>query len=506
MNYEKGKLRLRDKIIIAILLGILAVYLLTGIEMTLAAFCVFVAILAAIHLLLKLSTIFKPYSEAHSDFDPDHKPFVSIHVACKNEPARIVNQTLEVLSKLDYPNYEVLVIHSNNMDVENYQKIEKFSQECGDHFKFVHLDQIAGFKAGALNHLNQNYLSDKVEIIAVVDCDYLVDSDFLNKTAGYFRDPQVGIVQVPQSYYNVDSRNIGLFYEYRSFFSMVMHQTQRFDLVTFTGTMGLIRADLMNKGLAWNEWCITEDSEAGIYINILGYKGIYVDEELGKGLMPFDYASLSEQRRRWSYGNMQILMKDFVSVLTNRFLSLKQKLAFMTLLTTWLHFELLISVLYLGVNLLILTGLNGPEMFFSADLMLVMLAASYISNFVYFAVGMRKEIDFKTRIKAFLSHYGLICIMSSSWIKCLFGQKLDFIVTNKEKTADKIYFKQYRRELIILILLFTGLGIKVISGYDPRLDLAVILPFAVIELSGIMYLLHSFLDPDRSALKRKEHH
>ena len=87
-----------------------------------------------------------------------------------------------------------------------------------------------------------------------------------------------------------------------------MNQAQRLNLVTFTGTMGLIRADLIRNGLKWNEWCITEDVEAGVHINSKGYKGVYIEESLGKGLMPFDYASLIKQRQRWTYGNMQVIL------------------------------------------------------------------------------------------------------------------------------------------------------------------------------------------------------
>ncbi len=53
---------------------------------------------------------------------------------------------------------------------------------------------------------------------------------------------------------------MGLYYEYRSFFSMVMHQAQR--LGSFTGTMGLVRTpSIVRRRLKWGEDCITEDAE-----------------------------------------------------------------------------------------------------------------------------------------------------------------------------------------------------------------------------------------------------
>jgi len=455
-----------------------------------------VAVIVIIHILIKLSAIFKPWSNISVEPAPDYKPFVSIHIACKSEAAELVNKTVESTTKLNYDNYEVIVIHNNNQDAHNWQKIQKYVESCGKNYKFVHIDKMPGFKAGALNYLNSHYIDKKAEIIAIVDCDYIVTPDFLNETVGYFKNPEVGIVQVPQSYYNVNSCNIGLAYEYRSFFTLVMHQAQRFNLVTFTGTMGLIRTDLIRKGLKWNEWCITEDVEAGVHINSVGFNGVYVDKSLGKGLMPFDYISLIKQRQRWTYGNMQIIKKDLVSVILNKALSIKQKFAFLALLVTWFHFELIITGIYLILNILRLFNQSIGGVVPVINLMLVLLAVSLIGSLLYFTIGMRKEASILERIKAFLVHYGLLYVMSSSWIICLLGRKLGFIVTSKEKQGSKMLLNQYSHEFIIIALLLVGLVMALLSNRLIWLDLVIILPFVAVELMGIIYLYRALAESD----------
>ena len=356
-----------------------------------------------------------------------------------------------------------------------------------------------GYKAGALNYIATHNTSKDAEVVAIVDCDYIVTPDFLTMTVGYFKNPEVGIVQAPQSYYNVNSRNVGLSYEYRSFFAAVMHQAQRHNLVIFTGTMGLIRTELMRNGLKWNEWCITEDAEAGVHILSKGYKGIYVDESLGKGLMPLDYASLIKQRQRWTYGNMQVLKKDLFPVILNKALSLKQKFAFLALLVSWFHFELLVAGTYLLINMLRLVGLSNVLLTMS-NIMLALLAVSLISNIVYFVIGLRKDATLSERLKAFLAHYGLLYFMSSSWIICLLGRKLGFIVTSKVKQGDRIPFSQYSHEFTIILVLLFGLGVAFLAGGTLWFDLMVIVPFVVIETAGIMYLSRSFIEPDAETI------
>lgn len=485
-------------IVLLVLLGILS-----GVGTVIVILGSFIAFLVLSHIIVKLSAVFQLKSKTPFDKDTNYHPFVSIHIACKSEPSEVVNKTVAAMTKLNYPNYEVIVINSNNTDSENWHKIQKYVKSCGPNYKFVHLDKVSGFKAGALNYLNNNYLDNKVEIIAIVDSDYIVTPDFLKKMVIYFNNPEVGLVQAPQCYSNVNSNNIGLLYEYRSFFAIVMHQAQRLNLVTFLGTMGLIRASLLEKGLKWNEWCITEDVEAGVYINCIGYSGVYVDECLGKGLMPFDYASLIKQRQRWAFGNMQIIKKDLFSVIlnTNRALSARQKFAFLAQLVTWFHFELVIAVVYLILNSAILFGYSTPSIILANNLMLLSLVTSLIGNLLYFIIGLRKEASPIERLKALLIHYGLLYTMSSSWVTCLLGRKLGFNVTKKEKSNNGIPFSQYGHEFIIIILLLVGLGIAFINGSDIRFGAIVIITSVIIELLGIKYLYESFKEPTKKITK-----
>jgi cellulose synthase/poly-beta-1,6-N-acetylglucosamine synthase-like glycosyltransferase len=393
-----------------------------------ACFCAIVAVFFAAA--TRIMAAIRPSSSVPVELDSSFKPKVSVLVTSKDEPADVVISSIKALRKLDYPNYEVIIINSNSSDRENYGQIERYVQSCPDNFRFVHVDKVHGFKAGALNFLNAHCVSKDSVIEAVVDCDYIVDPDFLNRTVGYFKDERVGLVQAPQDYSRVDGRNAGLYYEYRSFFSMVMHQAQRLGLVSFTGTMGLVRTSLVRRESGWNEECITEDAEAGARINREGYIGVYVDESLGKGYMPFDYGNLMRQRRRWVYGNMQVLVQNFGKVLHERSLNLRQKLAFVTQTTAWFQPELMVASL--SVLSLLSWRISGVSLFAKAGVaMLNLLAICLITSLVTFFVGLRHEASLADRAKALLAHYGLLSVMSTGWLLWLVGYRMGFAVTKK---------------------------------------------------------------------------
>ena len=59
-------------------------------------------------------------------------PRVSVHVPCHAEPPHIVISTLEHLARLDYPDFEVLVIDNNTTDPELWQPVAAHCQRLGE--------------------------------------------------------------------------------------------------------------------------------------------------------------------------------------------------------------------------------------------------------------------------------------------------------------------------------------------------------------------------------------
>src|SRR6202521_2938635 len=126
-------------------------------------------------------------------------PKVSIHVPAYFEPPDMLKQTLDAVSRLDYPNFECVVIINNTPDPEFWQPIQDHCRVLGERFKFINAEKVEGFKAGALRIAMDRTAAD-AEIIGIIDADYVVQPDWLKDLVPVFADPRVGLVQAPQDH------------------------------------------------------------------------------------------------------------------------------------------------------------------------------------------------------------------------------------------------------------------------------------------------------------------
>jgi cellulose synthase/poly-beta-1,6-N-acetylglucosamine synthase-like glycosyltransferase len=240
--------------------------------------------------------------------DPSHRPPVAIQVPCYNEPVEVVERTLRSLAELRYPKLLVQVVDNNTPDEEVWRPLQELCEKLGPRFEFIHLEDWPGFKAGALNEATRR-LAGEYELISIVDADYVVKPDFLERMAGYFADPRVAFVQSPQNYmdWEDDGYLRSLFYSYRYFFDVSMPSRAHRDAIIFAGTMGLIRRSALEEVGGWNQDCVTEDSEMSLRLLGRGYSGVYEPHAYGSGLMPLSFDGLKKQRFRWALGGIQIL-------------------------------------------------------------------------------------------------------------------------------------------------------------------------------------------------------
>ena len=174
--------------------------------------------------------------------DPGYQPLVSLHIPAYNEPPELLIETIKAVERIDYPNFEVVVIDNNTADPAVWGPVEEY---CRDRprVKFVHVAPWPGYKAGACNLALRRYTDPRAEIIGLVDADDIVQPYYLRETAGYFSDPGLGFLQTFEgnrefhgsNYYTacVDS--------FQAFYLSVMSSRNERDTVPFVGTMGLFR-------------------------------------------------------------------------------------------------------------------------------------------------------------------------------------------------------------------------------------------------------------------------
>ncbi len=262
--------------------------------------------------------LFRPVPENRA---PGTWPKVSIHVPCRNEPPDVVRETLMALSRLEYPEFEVIVLDNNTGDPALWRPIERLCRDLGSRFRFHHLPVCPGFKAGALNQARAITVADAA-IIGVIDSDYVVRPNWLKRLVPHFSDEKLGFLQAPQDYRDGPAAGSGgaaprtplfkrlCFWEYAGFFRIGMVQRNEDDAIIQHGTMTLIRATALDAAGGWQAGHITEDAELGLRLMSHGWSAGYTTDSFGQGLMPDTFAAWKAQRRRWAYGAMQILRQN----------------------------------------------------------------------------------------------------------------------------------------------------------------------------------------------------
>jgi exo-beta-1,3-glucanase (GH17 family)/cellulose synthase/poly-beta-1,6-N-acetylglucosamine synthase-like glycosyltransferase len=435
------------------------------------------------------------------------QPFVSVHLACCNEPPEMVILTLDSLAALDYKNFEVVVIDNNTKRDEVWKPVEEHCKKLGERFRFFHLNPWPGFKAGALN-FGLKETNPRAEVIAVVDADYAVRADWLKALSGYFVDPKVAVVQCPQAHrdweHNAFRRMTN--WEYDGFFRIGMHHRNERNAIIQHGTMTMVRRGALEATGGWSEWTICEDAELGLRLMHAGYDTIYVDEIMGRGLTPADFTAYKSQRYRWAFGAMQILKARWHWMTQRGPLTGGQRFHFLTGWFSWFA-----DALHLAFTLLALlwtAGMIGlPEYFnLPLDLFIYPILGFFVFKAVFglWLYRVRVPCSWKDTITASIAAMGLSHAIARGIYLGLIKRKSEFIRTAKSRRLSKRPnpFAAVQEELLMFVAILIGifgmmqaLGINYIEG---KLWIAILCAQAIPYFSAIVSAMIAWRSGEKS--------
>jgi len=423
---------------------------------------------------------------------PPSKPAdrkVSVHVPAYNEPPHMLIQTLDALSRLDYPNFEVIVIDNNTRDEAIWRPVEAHCQRLGERFRFFHVAPLAGFKAGALNFALRQTAPD-AEVIAVIDSDYQVRPGWLSDLVPSFDNPRIAIVQAPQDYHDEhDNAFKAMCYaEYRGFFYIGMITRNERNAIIQHGTMTLVRRFVLWAVGGWAEWCITEDAELGLRVFEAGYEALYIPRSYGSGLMPDTFIDYKRQRFRWAYGAMQILRHHATALLrpASSALTAGQRYHFIAGWLPWIAdgFNLLFNIAAIGWSIAMVVApqkIDPPLLVFSVlPLSLFMFKLVKLMHLYTHRVGMNLRQTFAAAI----SGLALAHTIGLAVIKGLATRNEPFFRTPKQSAPHRFLsaLGAAREEtLLMLALWLSALGVRTIENDMASADLTVWLVALLIQ-------------------------
>src|SRR6201988_2731063 len=376
----------------------------------------------------------------------------------------MLKQTLDALSRLNYPNYECVVIINNTPDPAFWQPIQDHCRALGERFKFINAEKVKGFKAGALRIAMDRTAAD-AEIIGIIDADYVVDPDWLKDLVPVFADPRVGIVQAPQEHRDQDRSLMHYMMngEYAGFFDIGMVQRNEENAIIVHGTMCLIRRAAMDMVGGWAGDTICEDADLGLAIIEHGWLTHYTNHRYGKGLLPDTYEAFKKQRHRWAYGGFQIVKKHWRRFLPGASrLTRDQKREFSLGCLNWLGAE------SLGVGGAILNLIWVPIVAFAdiaiPDKILTLpIIASFIVSLLHFVALYRLRVPVKIgqMLGAMVAAMSVQWTVSRAVANGLITEHLPFARTSKGGLSRMSIEFQAFWEAVIGVLLLLGATVLV---------------------------------------------
>ena len=260
----------------------------------------------------------------------EYAPTVDVLIPTYDEPEAILKRTVMGCQALNYPHKDIYIL-----DDTRRPAVEALAQSLGCHYMTRPDNRHA--KAGNLNAAIARTSGD---LITVFDADFVPTTNFLQRTVGFFQNPEMGLVQTPQSFYNADpiARNLGLedilTPEEEVFFRQIQPIRDGAGSVICSGTSFVVRRQALKEAGGFVTDSLSEDYFTGIRLSAQGYRLIYLDEKLSAGLAAESIADQASQRLRWARGTLQAFFIE-ANPLTIPGLTFLQRLAHLEGLLHW---------------------------------------------------------------------------------------------------------------------------------------------------------------------------
>jgi cellulose synthase/poly-beta-1,6-N-acetylglucosamine synthase-like glycosyltransferase len=287
--------------------------------------------------------------------DLGYHPFVSVHVAAYNEK-RVIERLLEALDKLEYPEYEVILVDDSTD--ESVQILQRWMNR--PRFKILHRTSRSGYKGGALREALK-VTDPRAEYIVVFDADSVPFPDSIQRLLPLFyrvseqrvsnrrletafgrsdppsepgqikRRSEVAAVQSYQWHVLNKSESWlteAVRVEYAGSYMVERpFQDAIGALKMIAGTAYMIRADVLRE-VGWGT-SITEDWELTLKLYARGYKVVYTPWAETPAECVSTFSRLARQRMRWAEGHTYNVRKWFLAIMRSQFVSPLEKLEFL---------------------------------------------------------------------------------------------------------------------------------------------------------------------------------
>ena len=399
--------------------------------------------------------------------DDKKLPKVDVLICTYNEPIDLVFVTMIGAMDLDYPK-ELLNVYV--LDDGHRDELKKLAENLKINYISREKNEFA--KAGNINNALKYINGD---LFLVLDADMIPKKEYLQRTVGMFKDPELAFVQLPQTYYNEDVYQYNThekYYNEQDFFMRCIEPARNSrDAVLHIGTNAIFRKKYVDAVGGYPTSSITEDMALGLVLQANGYKSSFLNEPLVIGMSALNLEDLVKQRDRWCRGNLQVL-RNFKKVIRKK-LKFSQRMIYLDGVLYW--FTGVTKMVYLTMPIIhLLTGI--PIVNYDKLYLIPIFFESFIGQILLSKRVLEKEIP-KGYLDFFYTGNIYNTVMAPhltySVLKHYFFSDIKFSVTNKKTESKKgsFSFKYTWCSLLLFILSLTSIFLGAINVFKVNFPL-----------------------------------
>ena len=237
------------------------------------------------------------------------------------EPIEIVERTLLAMKQVLYDGHvDVWILdEGNDPAVQAMARrigVNHFSRKGRPEYNQADGEFRAKTKSGNHNSWRAEH-EHRYDVVSQMDPDHVPLTCFLERTLGYFRDPDVAFVVAPQVYGNMYDNWVahGASVQQYLFSGVVERGGNGMDAPLLIGTNHLYRPTAWRQIGGYQD-SIIEDHLTSMRVQSTvnpatdrRWKGVYTPDVLAVGEGPTSWTDYFNQQKRWAYGIWEILLK-----------------------------------------------------------------------------------------------------------------------------------------------------------------------------------------------------
>ncbi len=245
-------------------------------------------------------------------------PKILVQVPVYNEGWEVKDAALGVM-RLDYPRERICLQIIDDSPVQwpdLVQFLQQEAEKAGIGFQYLYRPSRKGYKSGALNY---GLLHCDHPYVVVLDADFVLQPDFLQRTVPLLSAVRTAGVQTRWHYRNRFASPTVTIQStiFETIFALEQSVRDKLGIPAFfTGTAAIIKRQCIEEIGGWREEPFTaEDIDLSFRAYNKGYRFRYLDEDLSGCEATPNYISFRKQQQRWARGVFQAGIDNIAGIL-----------------------------------------------------------------------------------------------------------------------------------------------------------------------------------------------